>query len=406
MRQFIFWIALITVLSFVGLTVAQLPKVDQRKVCLECHDDLVATLAKPKVHQPVKDGECSACHAPHASRHEALLMDKEAELCASCHTEAAEWPKLSHQHDPVARGECTRCHDPHAADKADLLNVATKDLCITCHVEVRDWLAKPNTHAPMRVGQCAKCHNVHGGSHDNLLTQNLTQLCKTCHGNEQRLRERHVGFDPVNANCSACHDPHASDSPSLVMSNKHAPFEDKDCAACHVAKQTADGYPLKGAVQKVCGECHEAEAAHFAQYKPHGATEENSCQMCHNGHAADQRHLLTANEKTLCVKCHDPSHGVKVVGDNPHARYACGKCHEAHGNTNAGYLKKPSLELCAECHKHQHQVAHPMGEKVTNPLTGGPLDCISCHDLHSWTAAPLMIASADRALCVRCHRDK
>ncbi len=393
-------------LLWAPISAQDMPKVNQRQACMECHDDLADDLTKPYVHGPLKAGECTGCHAPHASRHDQLLLDGEGDLCASCHSETQQWHSQPVQHQPVADGQCTRCHDPHASDKANLLTASPKELCATCHTEVRDWLAKSTTHAPMKIGQCYKCHDVHGGQNDYLLTKGENELCSSCHGNEQKLRERHVGFDPVGARCSACHDPHASDSPGLVMSNKHAPFEEKDCAACHTTQQADGSYPLKGAVQQVCADCHSDVVDKFARYMPHGSTPERSCEQCHNAHASDQKKLLGGTEKQLCTKCHDPSRGVETVGENPHTKYACGTCHEPHGNERGGYLKKPILELCASCHQHQHTVAHPMGDKVTDPVRGGPLDCLSCHDLHAWTSEPLMIASGERDLCVRCHRDK
>src|SRR5262249_25429465 len=89
------------------------------KLCFECHDDLEKKNKAAKVkHQPVEGGECSSCHAPHASNNKKLLVKPDGKLCLDCHDDPAKG-KIKHQ--PVENGECLSCHDPHQSDVKKLL---------------------------------------------------------------------------------------------------------------------------------------------------------------------------------------------------------------------------------------------------------------------------------------------
>ncbi|MEE9561479.1 MAG: cytochrome c3 family protein, partial [Thermoanaerobaculia bacterium] len=59
-------------------------EIDQKKVCLDCHD-LEDALGAKVTHAPVESGECTACHNPHVARYGALLRERPGPLCAQCH---------------------------------------------------------------------------------------------------------------------------------------------------------------------------------------------------------------------------------------------------------------------------------------------------------------------------------
>jgi predicted CXXCH cytochrome family protein len=115
------------------------------------------------VHQPVDDGDCLACHKPHASANKNLLVKGSEALCWDCHDNFLEKAKFTH--DVV--DDCTSCHDPHHSDNNALLKKAVPALCLDCH-DQKD-LAAVKGHAGMRDKSCTDCHDPHVGTDVNLL---------------------------------------------------------------------------------------------------------------------------------------------------------------------------------------------------------------------------------------------
>jgi predicted CXXCH cytochrome family protein len=172
-------------------------------LCLSCHDDLGQALEKANVvHKPVLGtGGCSTCHGAHRSTEPTLLLKPSADLCLDCHEEPVttaqgrELPGLAsqlkddaHPHGPVRTGDCTACHAPHAGEHFRLLvesypsdfyvpfEIERYELCFSCHDEDMvfeesgtditgfrhgdrnlHWL-----HVNRKKGRtCRACHEVH-----------------------------------------------------------------------------------------------------------------------------------------------------------------------------------------------------------------------------------------------------
>jgi predicted CXXCH cytochrome family protein len=86
----------------------------------------------------VAEGDCLACHKPHASEFPSLGKAKSPDLCTKCHDLAK--PELSQKHlgkvGPTT--DCVSCHAPHAAEGQGLF-----------------W---PNRHKPFAEKKCEECH--------------------------------------------------------------------------------------------------------------------------------------------------------------------------------------------------------------------------------------------------------
>ena len=39
---------------------------DTKSLCLECHSKIAELTNRSTVHRPVRDGQCTSCHNPHA----------------------------------------------------------------------------------------------------------------------------------------------------------------------------------------------------------------------------------------------------------------------------------------------------------------------------------------------------
>jgi len=186
-------------------------------LCFECHDDVAEAMVDAAVkHRPVVEGaSCAACHDAHASEHGHLLVNEPMTMCLSCHNREVttnDGRRVANigemikdrpqQHGPVGDGNCTACHAPHAGEFAGLLKLAfpatfyvpfAEDryaLCFDCHevdamleAETDDLTAfrngKQNLHYvhvnKERKGRvCRVCHEVHASNAPKLIAESAT----------------------------------------------------------------------------------------------------------------------------------------------------------------------------------------------------------------------------------------
>lgn len=212
--------------------------------CLSCHGDL---MEKEMKHYPAED-DCNTCHESTGASHPSTdsagfrLMDKVPALCLYCHEETQQ---KTHPHQPVAEGDCMACHDPHASSGSSLLNLPEPDLCLSCHMRISRLVqGKMKAHSAIEGGGCMSCHQSHGSDMRALLVDHypeedylpaLTEnfgLCFLCHDTDlmeaeetewgtgfrngkKNLHWLHVNGDK-GRNCRMCHNIHGSPMPFLV----------------------------------------------------------------------------------------------------------------------------------------------------------------------------------------------
>ena len=112
-----------------------------------------------RYHDPVRDGDCKACHPQGVGRTSPVT---EARLCNTCHE-----PKtgFKHLHGPLGAGQCSICHDPHGSAFPAFLVMGSRALCVQCHAQSRS-----QTHIEKSGNkQCPECHNPHGSEKQYLL---------------------------------------------------------------------------------------------------------------------------------------------------------------------------------------------------------------------------------------------
>ncbi len=105
-------------------------KIKLSEICLSCHDNFKF---KKFIHQPLLQGDCTACHNPHDSLHKYQLIAEGTALCFQCHDSSIN--KNKYLHGPSAMGGCILCHDPHSADYKSNLKAYGSNLCVSCHKE-------------------------------------------------------------------------------------------------------------------------------------------------------------------------------------------------------------------------------------------------------------------------------
>ncbi len=204
--------------------------------CLSCHQNVAAQGAE-NPHAPVTEGDCLSCHSPHASGRESLLTKDVGVLCRSCHQDLPGESTALVRHLPVQRGQCLSCHAPHGGHSSSMLRMAeSKLLCLSCHVEEGKLMSRQDhsVHPPFRDESCLECHTAHASAEHALLATAPEKLCATCHdATDPTLAAPHRGLLRETTDCTSCHDAHASPHEGLLLADRHQPFGDGDCAACH-----------------------------------------------------------------------------------------------------------------------------------------------------------------------------
>jgi len=185
---------------------------DLQTNCQRCHADLTAGIeGAAVVHEAFgRDESCILCHTPHASVYAGLLRDTPAKVCFQCHAEdiqMASGRELANVkahiadskvvHQPVAQGDCTACHVAHFSPERSLLRLkypqkiygefsgGSYDLCFQCHdrqlvkdeggrfTEFRD--GDINLHFAHvnreKSRACDICHDPHASNGDHLVRE-------------------------------------------------------------------------------------------------------------------------------------------------------------------------------------------------------------------------------------------
>jgi len=141
-----------------------------------------------------------------------MLKANDPQLCLSCHSEVK--PQFASPfHHKVLEGamRCSDCHNPHGGFELKQTRLATgaDAACIKCHADKQGPFTYE--HAPVKTEGCVACHIPHGSSNPRLLiTSAVAQLCLTCHSVAHDVGAVEPGGPQHNqnaqyANCTACH---------------------------------------------------------------------------------------------------------------------------------------------------------------------------------------------------------
>ena len=106
------------------------------ETCFACHLDKRGQFNLPNAH-PVLAGHvtCNDCHEPHKGhvvRNSGADLESMNETCTKCHT-AQKGPFLF-KHNAMVEG-CTACHNPHGSVNQKMLVARDANLCLRCHLE-------------------------------------------------------------------------------------------------------------------------------------------------------------------------------------------------------------------------------------------------------------------------------
>jgi predicted CXXCH cytochrome family protein len=361
----------------------------------KCH----ARINKQKfVHGPVVVGECTVCHGKspkhkdRPKRYKFKKIENLEKICYSCH---GQFKPKKLIHNPVAEGECTACHNPHGSPYKFQLLEQGSALCFNCHDEA--LVSKKYVHGPAAVGGCVACHEPHTADYEKNLRAKGPALCFMCHTDHAAaFQQAKVKHKPVAEDCTNCHDPHSAAKQFLL--SYEAPTL---CLNCHKEKKKwVDNASVKhGALMigKSCLNCHEPHVSNIAKRLSMAPME--LCLSCHDQEVETPEGMILTNMKKLLRENRD-HHG-------PIRQKDCSGCHNPHGSGNFRILRKPypsafympyrteNYDLCFKCHE-KAIIQNPETTKLTNYRNGNVnlhfkhvnkpekgRTCRACHETHA-----------------------
>ncbi|MBP7147969.1 MAG: cytochrome c3 family protein [Acidobacteria bacterium] len=282
-------------------------------LCIGCHKELGEKRAF--AHAPVAKS-CLGCHDPHAGKTTPSLLVREVPaLCTGCHKPDVPAFRKAHLDYPVGGADCGSCHDPHGSSQPGILWASVHGPvrnrmcaqchapasspeplkvkaggiagCKGCHAQMIDAaFALPRLHGPVADRTaCLNCHRPHAARAAKLLRNQEGRLCGECHAAVvQRAVSAPVKHPPVaEGNCSACHEPHASQTVFLLSGDNPT----AGCSDCHdwskhqmhpVGPQVID--PRNPSLPVDCLSCHRSHDASF-KFLAHWDTKRELCVQCH-----------------------------------------------------------------------------------------------------------------------------
>ncbi len=332
-----------------------------------------------------------------------------AKTCYDCHKKAKEvFSARKHIHDPVKSENCESCHQRHGFSQKLVLVSNGNDLCFSCHKDLKEKFATGNQHYPLEKGVCWNCHDPHASDKPSL------------------LRKGPAGSDDP-ATCLGCHDDQLK--PQLAKTHSHQPFKDLNCLSCHDAHNSPHAALLKKDGSALCQDCHAKDAKRIAAAHQGKHSEGLECTTCHTGHSSDQKGLVSdkahppfssgdcenchsmpdssgkvtfaegTTKNSVCAACHEEQTKSEsratphpaVTADN------CSDCHSPHSSRNEKLLVSGEGKICQGCHT---DILTASQKGKHDPVLVG--QCGACHEVHG-SDAPHMLKKSGSALCLGCH---
>jgi predicted CXXCH cytochrome family protein len=120
----------------------------------------------------------------------------ESMLCFGCHEFDRQLQERPLQHKPFSNGNCGACHDPHATSNRWVLIKASESVCFQCHDpdkqplknHIHPYNVKPKNASKMDLQlsksgklECLTCHNPHSSYSEHLLRGNQKITCYGWH---------------------------------------------------------------------------------------------------------------------------------------------------------------------------------------------------------------------------------
>jgi predicted CXXCH cytochrome family protein len=348
--------------------------------------------------------------SPPAPRPDHAVEFRDGCTSAECHAAlSSTYATLAARiHAPVAEHACDQCHAPDAGGHIFPLLKQGSGLCTQCHSDAQVGGHARFQHRAIIDGGCTACHDPHASTGPALLVgATVAQTCATCH---PATPGGHRHWPYAAGQCDSCHQPHGSDLPALLRTTDAGP-------AGLLTPVTA--------IEAHCGLCHEQVSRSMAA-APHSHREaERSCLGCHSAHASNWKGLQKLEPRLGCITCHEDVAttvaGARVSHDAVLKHDQCISCHEPHASASAMMLRNDHGPVCLSCHSAPVIAADgraipAMASMLDKPLVHGAalVNCAGCHSVHGGQHARLLKAINPKvllggfdirnyALCFSCH---
>ena len=373
-------------------------------LCLACHDDYAGAAegAVAVPHAPVID-DCAACHDPHGTEFDALLVAAPGGICLECH----DAEDTDEQHPiPVSRADCRSCHEAHGSENPHMLRGVSQ-------------------HTPFEEGSCEACHRKPRGTRVRLL-QEGGALCEACHGDMAGDDDAVVHTALRQGRCVGCHDPHLADRPDLLKADGG-----ELCFPCHPEiAERATGPGAHAALEDGCDSCHDVHATAFWDDQ---STNEGITKDCTDCHSASSRHAGASLQNppkdytrvpAISSMLKDSVHKRLVMNTttgNPSNYHGCLICHtdvdfsiyyddalfEIAITDYGGVHRWSSMPSCTRCHSLDNGIISPgpraYGHERLDIDQGDNTRCLRCHNIYNQTAGRYHGHNATIESCAGCH---
>lgn len=378
------------------------------KLCLSCHDGIIATGNVISRSAPITmSGGATTLTGvtnlgtdlrddhPISFTYDATLVGKNPKLKNP--TALPATVKL----DRTGQLQCRTCHDPHnnTLGKFLVMDNSSSQLCNTCHIM--------GTTTVVDHVQCGNCHKSHTAPSGPFLLKagKITDTCLLCHnGGATPPQGPNVGADllkarkhdtsstvaqftpPDNVNCTDCHDGHTMTTTTATAPNLFGNFG-------KVAGITASGSAINPATYQyqVCFRCHADQRATLApavvarriiqtntrlEFDPSAISYHPVEAAGKNTTVPSLIAPLTVSSIIYCSDCHQSNTSKAAGGTGPNG---------THGSVNAPLLIAPynstaSTGLCLRC--HSSTILNSSSSTFPRHSTHRSYPCTDCHDPH------------------------
>jgi DmsE family decaheme c-type cytochrome len=226
--------------------------------CAACHEDVVKAFTR-NPHSALQKSPlynvpnpCESCHGP-GEAHIAAGGDKAkiitfkgkvkgeySKQCLSCHNKNHEVEGFAATMHAKSGLTCSDCHRVHSsAPMTKLLKQENNTLCFSCHTLQRAQFSKPFHHRVIeKAMNCLDCHQPHSGvEHHQVRTTSFGEMpCLKCHAEKEGpFVFEHAPL--VIRNCYACHEPHGSNNPKMLVRSSVFLM----CLECHAGSTNITG---------------------------------------------------------------------------------------------------------------------------------------------------------------------